>query len=44
MFILLLVKVNAISQRKDCEKNLVKTFGFGIGKMVLTLLTKIVAI
>lgn len=41
---LLLAKVNAVSQKRGCEKNLVKTFDFGSGKVVFTLLTEIAVV
>lgn len=41
---LLPVKVHAISQKKSCEKNLVKIFGPGDSKVIFTLLIEIIAI
>ena len=41
-FILLATEVNAVKQKKCCKRNAVEALGSGGGKIILTLLAKVI--
>ena len=44
LLILLPIKVDAVAQEENCKKNTVRTLGSNGGKVIFTLLTKVIII